>query len=100
MMEATTTRKNAHRAPLLEIAREELGIHSFERTGKPTIDVRLVHVPAVEHALERAYNFGLVMGHNVSRATHRRSQPLPRNSEVEQEWVRAAANDMLARCWK
>jgi hypothetical protein len=99
MMEATTTRKNAHRAPLLEIAREELGIHSFERTGKPTLDVKLVHVPAVEQALERAYNFDLVMGHNVSRATHRRSQP-PRNSEVEQEWLRAAANDMLALCWK
>lgn len=87
----------AHRDSLLDIARARLGIDSFDMTGKPTTDIRLVRVCAVEDALEDAYYFGLMMGHNVSRASYRLSNPVALDSEVERDWVRAAASDILRR---
>jgi hypothetical protein len=85
----------AHWDPLVAIASEELDIHSFTESGKPTHDVRLVRLSSVAQALERAYDLGLLIGHTVSRAEH----PMTKRSKLacrsEQDWVRAAAQDIL-----
>lgn len=86
---------DAHRQLLLAIAREKFGIPSFEVTGKPTAEVRLVRVTAVEAALEDACDFGFMLGHNVSRASCRLPHPVALDSQVERGWVREAANDLL-----
>ena len=89
-----------HREMLTAIAREELGIHSLTETGKVTEDIRLVRVCSLADALERAYDFGLSMGHNVARAEHSRStRRSGLNCRVEQDLVRSAADDVLRTTW-
>ncbi|SAK56472.1 hypothetical protein AWB77_01724 [Caballeronia fortuita] len=58
----------AYWEPLLTIARDELGIETFDSTGKPSADIRLCRVEDIGRALERAYDFGLLVGHTVTRA--------------------------------
>jgi|tagenome__1003787_1003787.scaffolds.fasta_scaffold19931701_2 hypothetical protein len=57
-----TVRSEAHCEPLIAIASDELGIHSFTESGKVTTDVRLIRVANLARALERAYDLGLLMG--------------------------------------
>ncbi|SAL79194.1 hypothetical protein AWB71_05848 [Caballeronia peredens] len=59
---------DAHWEPLLTIAGDELGIHSFEPVGKPSADIRMCRVEDIARALERAYDFGLLVGHTTTRA--------------------------------
>ncbi|SAK45776.1 hypothetical protein AWB79_01038 [Caballeronia hypogeia] len=59
---------DAHLEPLLTIAHDELGIHSFDPVGKPSADFRMCRVEDIGRALERAYDFGLMVGHAVTRA--------------------------------
>jgi hypothetical protein len=59
----------AHWEALLTIARDELGIHSFDPIGKPSADFRMCRVEDIARALERAYDFGLVVGHAATRAS-------------------------------
>jgi hypothetical protein len=58
----------AYWEPLLTIARDELGIESFDPMGKPSADIRMCRVEDIGRALERAYDFGLLVGHTVTRA--------------------------------
>ncbi|SAK97263.1 hypothetical protein AWB76_07394 [Caballeronia temeraria] len=58
----------AYWEPLLTIARDELGIHSFDPMGKPSADIRMCRVEDIGRALERAYDLGLMVGHTVTRA--------------------------------
>jgi hypothetical protein len=58
---------DAHIELLLAIARENLGIETFELTGKASGDFRIVSVDDVCRALEAAYDAGLVVGHSVTR---------------------------------
>lgn len=96
-----SVRNEAHWKPLIAIASEELGIHSFTESGKVTKDVRLVQVSSLAKALERAYDFGLLMGHNVARAEHPKTkQSTKLTCSVEQDWVREAANDLLGTYWR
>jgi hypothetical protein len=56
------------RLALLEtIATEVLGIDTLEQTGKLTKDLRVIHIEDLAHALEAAYDAGLVVGHRVAR---------------------------------
>ncbi|BAN27540.1 DUF6900 domain-containing protein [Caballeronia insecticola] len=59
--------EEAHWEPLLTIARDELGIHSFDPVGKPSSDIRMCRVEDIARALERAYDFGLLVGHTTTR---------------------------------
>lgn len=59
---------DAHKKLLLGIARETLGIRTFEPTGKITADFHLVSAEAIARALEAAYDAGLVVGHSVPPA--------------------------------
>lgn len=95
-----TKRNEAHGEQLLVIASEQFGIHSFEPTGKPTTDIRLVRIADIERALERAYDFGLLMGHSVSRAEYAGARPSKLNCRAEQDWVRSSANDILGKYWR
>ena len=61
-------KSDAHWEPLLAIAREELGIDSLDPTGKASTDIRLCRIEDLGRALERAYDFGLLVGHRVTRA--------------------------------
>jgi hypothetical protein len=36
--------------------------------GKPSADIRMCRVEDIGRALERAYDFGLLVGHTVTRA--------------------------------
>lgn len=56
-----------HMKLLRAIARETLGIETFELTGKPTKDFHVVSVADIARALEAAYDSGLIAGHSVSR---------------------------------
>lgn len=58
---------DAHIELLLAIARENLGIGTFELTGKPSADFRIVSVDDIYRALEAAYDAGLVVGHSLTR---------------------------------
>jgi hypothetical protein len=58
----------AHWELLLTVAREELEVDSFEPTGKLGTDLRLVRVENVGRALERAYDYGLLVGRAASQA--------------------------------
>ncbi|WP_233885220.1 DUF6900 domain-containing protein [Paraburkholderia flagellata] len=53
---------------LLAISRRTLGIETFELTGKPTADARLVSVEDIGRALESAYDAGLIVGYRMGRA--------------------------------
>jgi hypothetical protein len=56
------------RLALLEtIATEVLGIDTLEQTGKLTKDLRVIHIEDLAHALEAAYDAGLLVGHRVAR---------------------------------
>ena len=57
---------DAHLELLLAIARENLGIETFELTGKPRADFRTVSVADIASALEAAYDAGLLVGHSVA----------------------------------
>lgn len=63
--------KEAYWEPLLTIARDELGIDSFDPVGKPGADLRMCSVEDIGRALERAYDLGLFVGHTVTRAERR-----------------------------
>jgi hypothetical protein len=52
---------------LLAISRRTLGIESFELTGKQTLDLHVVCVEDLAHALEAAYDAGLLIGHRMGR---------------------------------
>ncbi|MDR5796083.1 MULTISPECIES: hypothetical protein [unclassified Caballeronia] len=58
----------AYWEPLLTIARDELGIQSFDPIGKPSADIRMCRVDEIGRALERAYDLGLLVGNGVKRA--------------------------------
>jgi hypothetical protein len=60
-------KSEAYWAPLLTIARDELGIESFDSIGKPGADIRMCRVEDIGRALERAYDFGLLIGHTATR---------------------------------
>ncbi|MFL9964935.1 hypothetical protein PQR02_28570 [Paraburkholderia sediminicola] len=81
--------------PLAAIASEELGIRSFVESGKVTTDVQLVRISSVERTLERAYDFGLLIGHTVSRAEHPNTKPSKLACRSEQDQIRAAAKEMI-----
>ena len=85
-----------HLDPLVAIASEELGIHSFEESGKVSTDIRMVRISSLAQALERAYDFGLLMGHTVSRAEHPKTKRSKLTCRPDQDWVRAAAKDILS----
>ncbi|SAL85707.1 hypothetical protein AWB74_07410 [Caballeronia arvi] len=53
---------------LLTIARDELGIESFDAAGDTGADMRMCRVEDIGRALERAYDMGLMVGHTVTRA--------------------------------
>ncbi|MBP0590675.1 hypothetical protein J8I87_13295 [Paraburkholderia sp. LEh10] len=93
-------RKEVHWEPLIAIASEELGIHSLTESGKATADIRLVRVSSVAKALERAYDFGLLMGHSVGRAEHPKTRRSELTSHAERDRVRAAAADILDSYWR
>ena len=57
---------DAHLELLLAIARDNLGIETFELTGKPSADFRIVNVADIACALEAAYDAGLLVGHSVA----------------------------------
>jgi hypothetical protein len=57
----------AYWEPLLTIAREELGIESFDPVGGSSADMRMCSVEDIGRALERAYDLGLLVGHAVTR---------------------------------
>ncbi|WP_206001729.1 DUF6900 domain-containing protein [Paraburkholderia aromaticivorans] len=82
--------------PLLVIASEELEIGSFEETGKVATDILLVRISSIERALERAYDFGLLMGHTVSQAEYPNARRSKRTCRTDHDWVRAAATDILS----
>ncbi|MGF6638236.1 DUF6900 domain-containing protein [Paraburkholderia sp. MM6662-R1] len=85
-----------HWDPLIAIASEELGINYLTESGKVTTDIRLVRISSLAKALERAYDFGLLMGHSVSRAEHVKTKRSKLTCRAEQDLVRAAANDILS----
>ncbi|SAK92295.1 hypothetical protein AWB75_06527 [Caballeronia catudaia] len=53
---------------LMTIARDELGIESFDATGEAGEEFRMCRVEDIGRALERAYDMGLMVGHTVTRA--------------------------------
>jgi hypothetical protein len=89
-----------HWDPLIAIASEELGIHSLSESGKTTEDIRLVRIQRLAAALERAYDFGLLLGHGVARAEHPKANWSREKSRGEQDWVRSAAQDILRVSWR
>ncbi|MFL9929319.1 hypothetical protein P0D88_08660 [Paraburkholderia sp. RL18-103-BIB-C] len=91
-----TPRKKGDWDPLAAIANEELGIRSFAESGKVTTDIRLVRISSVAKALERAYDFGVLMGHAVNRAEHPNTKGSKLTCRSDQDWVRAVANDILS----
>jgi hypothetical protein len=59
------------RLALLEtIATEVLSVDTLEPTGKLTKDLRVIHIEDLAHALEAAYDAGLVVGHRVARGSN------------------------------
>ncbi|CAE6695393.1 DUF6900 domain-containing protein [Paraburkholderia nemoris] len=62
----TTIEHDARLELLLSIAHETLGIATFELSGKPSADLRIVRVDSLARALEAAYDAGLMVGHRVS----------------------------------
>ena len=91
-----TIGNGVHWDPLIAIASAELGIHSFEETGKVSTDIRLVRISSLARALERAYDFGLLMGHSVSRTQQWKSKRSKLTCRAEQDWVRTAAKEILS----
>jgi hypothetical protein len=89
-----------HWEPLIAIAIEELGIRSLTESGKVTEDIRLVQLKRLAAALERAYDFGLLMGHSVARAERPKSSWSKLKCRDEQNWVRSAAVDILRATWR
>ncbi|CAD6517075.1 hypothetical protein LMG27952_00798 [Paraburkholderia hiiakae] len=85
-----------HWESLKAIAREELGISSLTESGKVSTDVRLVRIAALASAFERAYDFGLLMGHMVARAEQGKAMGSKLRCRAEQEWVRASADDLMS----
>jgi hypothetical protein len=81
--------------PLEVIANEELGIDTLTESGKLTADVRLVRIGALSNALQRAYDLGLLTGHAVAKAEQVTVVGAELQSHTEQDWVRAAATDLL-----
>ena len=59
---------------LLRIARDELGIESFDAVGAPDADVRMCRVEDIGRALERAYDLGLLVGHTVTRGERKQAE--------------------------
>jgi hypothetical protein len=53
---------------LRTISADVLGIDQLEQTGKLTKDLRIIHIEDLAHALEAAYDAGLMIGHRVARA--------------------------------
>jgi hypothetical protein len=60
------TTYDAHLELLLAIAQENLGIETFELTGKQSADFHIVNVADIASALEAAYDAGLLVGHSVA----------------------------------
>jgi hypothetical protein len=59
------------RLALLEtIATEVLSVDTLEPTGKLTKDLRVIHIEDLAHALEAAYDAGLVVGYRVARGSN------------------------------
>jgi hypothetical protein len=85
-----------HWEPLEAIANEELGIGALTESDQMTADVRLVRIGALANALQRAYDFGLMMGHTVAKAEQVTAAGSILRCRSEQEWVRAAAADILS----
>ncbi len=54
-------------ALLRTISTDILGIDKLEPTGKLTKDFRIIHIEELAHALEAAYDAGLMVGHRVAR---------------------------------
>jgi hypothetical protein len=52
---------------LRTISADVLGIDQLEQTGKLTKDLRIIHIEDLAHALEAAYDAGLMVGHRVAR---------------------------------
>ena len=52
---------------LRTISTDILGIDQLEQTGKLTKDLRIVYIEDLTHALEAAYDAGLMVGHRVAR---------------------------------
>lgn len=55
-----------------------------------------MRIAGLANALRRACDFGLLMGHAVTRAEQGKSTRSKRASRTEQERVRAAAVDILS----
>jgi hypothetical protein len=62
-----TTMTEARWDLLRSIARETMGIESFEPRGKATTDFRVIGVENLARALEAAYDAGLVVGYSVAK---------------------------------
>ncbi|MGF6726315.1 nucleoside-diphosphate-sugar epimerase [Paraburkholderia sp. GAS41] len=54
---------------LRTISTDVLGIEQLEQTGKLTKDLRIIHIEDLAHALEAAYDAGLMVGHRVALGT-------------------------------
>jgi hypothetical protein len=64
------------RLALLEtIATETLGVNTFEQTGKLTKDLHVIHIEDLIHALEAAYDAGLMVGYRVARGGDADARP-------------------------
>ncbi|WP_063910561.1 DUF6900 domain-containing protein [Paraburkholderia monticola] len=87
--------KAVHWERLEAIASEELGIGSLTESGKISTDVQLVRIGDLANALQRAYDFGLLMGHTVARAEQLNTPGYLSRCLAEQDVVRAAADDIL-----
>lgn len=61
----TNTTRDAHWDLLLSIARETLGIETFDLSGKASADFRVISVESLANALEAAYDAGLMIGYSV-----------------------------------
>ncbi|MFL9961278.1 hypothetical protein PQR02_09220 [Paraburkholderia sediminicola] len=55
---------------------------------------------SVAKALERAYEFGLLMGHPVNQAEHPNTKQSTLTCRSDQDWVRAVAKDILRTYWR
>lgn len=52
---------------LRTISIDVLGIDRIEQTGKLTKDLHIIHIEDLTHALEAAYDAGLIVGYRTAR---------------------------------
>ncbi|MGF6773260.1 hypothetical protein P3T18_005765 [Paraburkholderia sp. GAS199] len=69
----TTAELDTREDLLLSIAQDTLGIATFELSGKPSADLRIVRVDSLARALEAAYDAGLMVGHRVGSCSSGRA---------------------------